>query len=194
MKTENFKKILIDNAWSVLQKGGRTQLNVRYLTKKSNCSLGGFYNFFENVEDLMFHVNIRSIALLFSTLKRNLSKTLQLPEVTLKAAFVSLGEGYLCFAEEQTNFWKGLFESVTRENLPEWYKLKIRGFLKEIEEMLVAYFNAPPKKIHRTVTLFWAAIHGVCSIFINRKIYVIDDLIDDDFVNFYLNHCIDGLI
>ena len=194
MKTKNIQKNLINNAWLAIRKKGRPQLNVRYLTKKSSCSIGGFYNVFKDIEDLMFHVNTKSINLLFSNLKKNLNLELSLPDVTLKTSLISLGKGYLFFAESEINLWKSLFETITRENLPEWYKLKIRKNLKEVEDILINYFNIPAEKIHRTITLFWAVIHGVSSIFINRKIYVIDDIIDDNFINFYLSHCIDGLI
>lgn len=181
-------------AWYTVQESGKQTLTVRSLTKMNNCALGGFYNLFENVEDLMFHVNAKSVAFLFTALNKKLLETLREPSITLKAALVSLGEEYLIFAKTNINLWKSLFESITQEKVPDWYKLKIRNLLNGLEKVLVTHFEVSSEKMHRTVTLFWAAIHGICSILINRKIYVIDDFIDDNFINEYLSHCIDGLI
>ena len=194
MKNENIKKNLVDNAFNIIDKQGVAKLSMRKLTKASNCSLGGFYNFFKNVDDLMYHINARSLDILFQMTKVKMYHVLENKNTSYKDLLFAIGQEYLAFSEKHVNLWKSLFESTTKRNIPLWYKEQVRANLKEVEDILSQKFNLPSEQTHRTVTLFWAAIHGVCSIFINKKIYVVDDIIDDQFINFYLSHCIDGLI
>lgn len=187
------KKTLLDVAWTVAQEEGVEALSIRSITRKSDCSLGHFYNFFESGDDLFFHINARTVTLLFDALNERLSAALK-EAVTLEGAFRALGRGYVEFAEGQKKLWKALFECSSREDVPAWYKEKVRTQLKALEDRLSTHLQVEAKKMHQMVTYFWAAMHGISSIVLNRKIYVVEDHVDEMFIDRYVNHCIEGVV
>ena len=110
MKKENMKKTLVDNAFNIVAKQGVAKLSMRKLTTASHCSLGGFYNFFKNVDDLLYHVNARSLTILFQMTKVKIFQIFENKNTSYKDVLFAIGQEYLAFSEKHVNLWKTLFK------------------------------------------------------------------------------------
>ena len=127
-------------------------------------------------------------------MKKALIESLLREDASLKGAFLAVAHAYMDFSQKETNLWKVHFESTTHNDLPAWYKSKIKEALETIEGILMECFEEPKEKIHRIIVMFWAVVQGLSSICINKKNYVIENEISDEFKDQYLRSCIEGII
>lgn len=161
-KREDLKARLVDAARARIVEEGLPNLRARDVAQDAGCALGGLYTVFEDLDDLVIHVNSTTLATLTEMLvladgnKR--SPTDQLRE---------LAKGYLRFAVIHRNLWKALFEhgSANGRQAPQWHleeHLALMNVIAEPLETLQASLSAEDRAV-RARTLF-GAVHGVVSI------------------------------
>lgn len=192
MKKDKLRTKVFNSAWKIVEREGMDQLNVRKIAKLSDCSLGSIYNSFENFQALQLHINAAVLTNLFSLLKKVIEKGIEEGK-TLRQIFKDLGNVYIEFGNNNTFLWKAVFEHFSVNPLPEWYSKRAQEGIYQICDRLAAHFKIPVEEMRHKVGFFWASIHGMSAILLNRKMEMVADLFKEGSLNAYINNCINSL-
>lgn len=192
MTKEKLKTKVFNSAWKIVEEEGMDRLNVRTIARLSECSLGSIYNCFENFESLQLHINAAVLMDLFSTLRQvidgGIKQKKKLPDI-----FRELGNTYIEFANQKKFLWKALFEHFPVEPLPEWYRKQAQEGIYQIATHLAKHFKIPESEMKSKVGFFWASIHGMGAILLNRKMEMVSDLFKESSLDTYIDYCLQGL-
>lgn len=192
MKKEKLRKTVFNSAWKIVENEGIDRLNVRKIAKLSDCSLGSIYNAFENFESLQLHINSAVLSDLFSNLRAVIKTGIERRE-SLREIFRALGSAYIEFGNKNKFLWKAVFEHFPVEQVPEWYQKQTQDGIYQICEDLAKHFNISVEEMKCKVGFFWASIHGMGAILLNRKMEMVSDLFRDSSLNTYVEYCLEGL-
>jgi AcrR family transcriptional regulator len=192
MKSHQLKKRVFEAAWQIVEKEGMDLLNVRKLALLSSCSLGSIYNAFGSFQDLQLHINAKILANLYHILNETADKGIKEGK-SLRAVFRDLGLAYIEFGQKNRLLWKALFEYFPNDPMPEWYGKHAREGIYDICKRLSQAFGLSEAQAKQIVGFFWAAIHGVSAILLNRKMEMVAELFNTDSLLPYVEYCLDGL-
>jgi AcrR family transcriptional regulator len=148
-------------AREIAEAEGLRGLTVRRIAGRIGYAPGTLYNLFENLDDLILHLNGETLDALYQSLAD--TPLDDDPE----AATHRLAAGYICFTRAHRNLWNILFEHhlPEGEELPDWHHEKIRRLLELVEWALAPLF--PPgqdAEKHHSARVLWSSVHGICSL------------------------------
>ncbi len=189
MSRSELRRKILDLGWKVLEKEDGNALRIRDLASGCGCSIGTVYNAFHGMNEIVLRLNVRSLDLLYDALLKALEEADGLQE-----GVRGMGMAYMRFAKMHPHRWKLLFENESVENAPEWYLDEVNVKLREIEGELMRRFYLKLDEAMRLVGFFWAAIHGITSIILNKKSRVVEGIIKEEDLDAYVDHCLMGMI
>ena len=192
-KNANLKTDILENGWRILVEKGRDALRLRDLAKENGCSVGTIYNLFENLDEIVLHLNLKCLDKMYSTLHQELTKEIQ-SQATLHEVLHKLGKTYIRFGLENPWMWKSLFENLAIDPLPAWYRDKVQAGIQFIEKAIQKAYGLQAEKASRIVSFFWAAMHGMTSIMLNKKMEVVIEAVQEESVASYIDHCLKGFL
>lgn len=187
-KRETLRKVILGHAHGLLKSNGVSEIKMRSLATASDCSVGTLYNVFKNINEIYFHLNIRTIKellhLLFAELKQGTEEKAHLKEILPRMGWV-----YIRFGQNNLHCWKALFETQAAAPPPYWYTVEISKEMKPFEELLMKEYLFSLEKANQLINYFWFAIHGVSSIILNKKA----TNHSEEFLQKYVDHCLRGI-
>ncbi|HEY5236149.1 MAG TPA: TetR/AcrR family transcriptional regulator [Rhabdochlamydiaceae bacterium] len=192
MKKANLRKRVFESAWQIAASEGFEQLNIRRLAQLSSCAVGSIYNAFGSFQDLQLHINAKILKELYQILNETTERAIE-DKKSLRTLFIDLGLAYIEFGKKNRLLWKTLFEHFPNEPIPEWYGKTAQEGIYQICGRISDAFGISEADAKQIVGFFWAAIHGVSAILLNRKMEMVADLIDADNLEPYVEYCLDGL-
>ena len=158
-KEEQYE-LALQAARELIEVDGPRALTARNVADAIGYSPGTLYNLFENLDDLITHLNGRLLdemddALAGAAVSDDTGENLRL-----------LLHRYLSFIGERTNLWILLCEhSIPGGQVPTWYQRKIEKVLAILEGALAPAFDCldheGPK---RSARVLWASLHGIWSL------------------------------
>ena len=157
-----FRDIALAAAAEIVAKRGPGELTVRAVAARMGCSVGSLYNNFESAEDLIAHINGRTLDALYDATAA--VPLTGVPEDDLHRIL----DAYLRFVAENRSSWKVLFDERRPESFeaPDWYLAKIERVFGLLEAALQPIF--PPGgdagRPRAAARLLWSALHGVWSL------------------------------
>ncbi len=155
------KEKLVSIASAHIRAEGLGKLRARNVTKEAGCALGALYNVFSDIDDLVVHVNSRTLARL-SEAVGSANEGISEP----RARLVGLAVSYLDFARAEPKLWMSLFEHRMPAGtaVPDWHLQEHAALIHQIAEPLGALqpHLSQEKLAIRAKTLF-SAVHGVVS-------------------------------
>jgi AcrR family transcriptional regulator len=193
VKDAGLKKDILENGWAILNQNGREALRMRELAKLSDCSVGTVYNLYDNLNEIILRLNVRSLDQMYGVLHQEMRKEIECGS-NLYEVFHKMGKAYISFGLRYSKLWRSLFESVPIDPMPEWYKEKAQNGLFIIEAAIQKKFGLSEGQANQLVNFFWAAMHGMTSILINRKLEALNESATEAFVTSYIDHCLRGFI
>ena len=167
---QQLRELILDAAQDIIQAQGLGGLSAREIARRIEYSPGTIYNMFENLDDVVLHVEARVL----ESLDKRLSTLLQDGNATGRVA--RLAQTYLAFTHENPRLWNLLFEHhlPAGTDLPAWYQQKLEGLMSRVEEALAPLF--PPGREadrQRAARVLWAGVHGVTSLSTADKLSVV---------------------
>jgi len=166
-KRQALRDKLIEAATLRVEAGGIKDLNARTVTSDAGCALGSLYTAFVDLDDLIIHMNSRTLHALGEAVK-TASETAQDPVAKLKA----LARAYVKFASNNHALWIALFDyaALTGAEIPQWHQNE--------QEVLIRYIVGPVTQLSRDLepealglrirTLF-SAVHGIVSMSLEER-------------------------
>lgn len=193
MKNETLRDQIFASAWQIVESEGMAKLNVRKVAHLTGCSLGSIYNAFDNFYSLQVHINAKILSLLYAALEKTISEGFK-EKKSLIAILKDLGMAYFSFAVENKFLWKSLFEFFPIETLPDWYGEHARKGIYALCNKLAKEYVVSEARIKQIIGFFWSSVHGVTSIFLNKKMDMVAELINPNCIEPYVEYCLDGLL
>jgi len=148
-------------AREIVETEGPRGLTVRRIASRIGYSSGTLYNVFENLDDLIVHLNGSTLDSLRETLEGE--PVDQEPE----AAARGLVDRYVRFTRNHPELWSLMFDHhlPAGQELPAWHHEKIRRLLGLMEQALSPLFPAghEAERLH-AARVIWSSLHGICSL------------------------------
>jgi len=169
---------------------GLPALTARSVARAIGYSPGTLYNVFKDLDDLVIHLNGRTI----DALDRALAQAT--PTGDPRRDLGQLLELYLQFVRDHHNLWSVLFDyrAAADWSVPQWYLEKVGKLLGRIEAALAPLFAAGDRESAASAArVLWASLHGICSLSESNKLRVITDRSAREMAEFLVANLIAGL-
>jgi AcrR family transcriptional regulator len=183
------REMILQAARDIIEAQGLAGLSAREIARRIGYSPGTIYNIYENLDDVILHVEAGVLDALEGRLAEALAKTPSGPD-----ALPALAHAYLAFTHEKPRLWNLLFEHHLPPNvdLPQWYQQKLEGLLVRIEQSLAPLFpQGHEADRHRAARVLWAGVHGITSLSTADKLSIVTSeaatRLIDDLVRTYLD-------
>ena len=118
---EQLRELILDAAQAIIESNGLAGLSAREIARRIGYSPGTIYNMFQNLDDVVLHVEARVLDALDARLAAALTQGP--PEEGARR----LAEAYLAFTHERPKLWNLLFEHYMPggSDTPPWYQQKL---------------------------------------------------------------------
>jgi AcrR family transcriptional regulator len=187
---EELHDLLLGQAQRIVETEGFRALTARRLAEAVGYSPGTLYNLFANLDDLVVHVNGRTLELLDASLAQ--TPLTGDPEKDILA----LAMTYFAFVAGHPRLWELLFEYRLGEGsqLPDWFTEKIRQILARLAAVLAPLFAPSESEIvDEAVQVLWASLHGIGSLATSGKLEVVATRSMLDLTRSLVVHYVGGL-
>lgn len=165
---EQIKELALMAAEEIIDQQGLNSLTARGIARKMNYTVGTLYLVFENLSDLIVHVNGRTLDMLRKRLDTVLTSSLDQHE---KLAL--LVNEYIDFAHQNKQRWICLYtyNLPMGNELPIWYAGKISALFVLIEEQLAILNRHKSRALIRSkARALWCSVHGICVLSVSGKL------------------------
>ncbi len=177
----------MDAAQATIEAHGLAGLSAREIARRIEYSPGTIYNMFQNLDDVVLHVEGRVL----DALDARLADVSRGEDVV--GAAQQLARAYLAFTHEKPRLWNLLFEHhLPKETqLPAWYQQKLEMLMGRVEDVLAPMFvDGTEEDRKRAARVLWAGLHGITSLSTADKLSVVAPdaagSMIDDFVRTYM--------
>lgn len=170
--SEQLKRMALDATRDIVAEHGFRELSTRKVASRIGYSVGTLYNHFENLDDLVLHLNAETLDALYEQLSQ--TPMTGVPETDV----VALADAYYDFIDKHFSLWSAIFEHRLPEgqDLPDWYQPKVDRLLELVDERIAPLFpDGPREAIVGTSRLLWGAVHGLCILTRTDKMSLVSE-------------------
>lgn len=164
---DNLRHRLIDAAERRIGEQGLAGLKARQVTADAGCALGALYNAFADLDDLVLHVNARTLDRLAAAFA-GAYRAGESAEETIAV----LARTYVRFALENRMLWSAVFALALPEgrSAPDWYVVRYRALIDQIADPLAKLRpDLSPDELQLRARTLFAAVHGVVRLFLEAR-------------------------
>ncbi len=164
---DQLRELILNAARSIIETNGLAGLSAREIARRIGYSPGTIYNMFENLDDVVLHVEARVLDELDARLAAALTDNAPQDRAARLAA------AYLAFTHEHPKLWNLLFEHYLPggSDTPPWYQERLELLMNRVETALAPLF--PPgaeAERKRAARVLWAGVHGITSLSTTNKL------------------------
>ena len=164
---DQLRELILDAAQAIIVANGLAGLSAREIARRIGYSPGTIYNMFENLDDVVLHVEARVL----DALDQRIEEAMRVDATEDKV--VALAESYLAFTSERPKLWNLLFEHYmpSGADTPPWYQQKLEMLMSRVETAMAPLF-APEDHValQRSARVLWAGVHGITSLATANKL------------------------
>jgi len=158
---QELRELILQAAQDLIQRDGLAGLSAREIARRIEYSPGTIYNVFENLDDVVLHVEARLLDALDARLAA------QPRSGDAGENLRQLAKSYLQFTHEHPKLWNLLFEHHMPAGsvVPAWYQQKLDNLMRRIEQALEPLLGAEDAAaLQRSARVLWAGVHGITSL------------------------------
>ncbi len=158
---EELYALAIGAAERIVEADGFRALTARNVADVIGYSPGTLYNLFENLDDIILHLNARTFDRLYGELSQISVSGIARDDLE------RLLDAYLDFLARHPNLWRAVtdFSLTNGRTVPEWYARKVDKMLGLIERALAPVFaDGARQTAGAHARVLWASLHGICSL------------------------------
>ena len=162
------REMALQAAESILEQDGIQGLTARRIAARIDYTVGSLYLLFRNLDDLVMHVNARTLDELAEAIETAVSRCRQ-----PRRCVLALGHAYVQFAMDNPERWRLLFRQPLsgEETVPGWYARHVARIQLLMEQQLEPLAG---KRSRRKLTLaarsLCSAVHGVSLLAMDRRL------------------------
>lgn len=182
---KELKEMAIIAGLNIIDNQGFSGFSARKLATDIGYTVGTLYNVFDNYDNLILHINARTLDEWFDQMQKTL-------ETEKNITILSLANFYIEYSRNNYNRWVTLFEyhiSGDKKH-PKWYQDRIIRFFDFVETLLMPIVKNNRKKARRSARILWAGIHGICILSFSGKLDIAEaespEILAESFVKCYL--------
>ncbi len=186
---EQIRDMALAAAESIVIHDGPTKLSTRKVARSIGYTAGTLYLVFKNFDDLVLHVNSRTLDDLYKYLEQHADFSNASPVKSIK----SIAKAYYDFAQADYQRWRLLFEYHAQEGTdnPDWFQEQIRQIFTLVGAQLARLLpHLDDDSIQRTAHSLWSGVHGICVLQLSDKLTIVHNVdaveLTDDLVTNYL--------
>lgn len=155
---DELKEMFIQAGRELVLQEGYQALNARGVAARIGYSVGTLYNIFNNLSDLVVHINARTLDGLLQRLKENSGEL--------------MAQTYLRYTQESAPLWRLIFEYQMPEgsSFPDWWIEKVNESFALIEEKIRPEFGGSEEELACAARLFWMGLHGISMLALSGRI------------------------
>lgn len=164
---EQLRQLILDSAQAIIETNGLAGLSAREIARRISYSPGTIYNMFQNLDDVVLHIEARVLDALDERLLAALAEGPPEEKVS------RLAEAYLSFTQERPKLWNLLFEHYmpADSQAPAWYQQKLELLMSRVETAMAPLFPAHADlERQRAARVLWAGVHGITSLATANKL------------------------
>ena len=188
---EEIREMALNAAEELVTKQGLSGLSARKVASAIGYAPGTLYLVFKNLDDLVLHLNARTLDRLQGHLESQQSE-----QGTPRERLITLAHAYIDFANANTPLWNALFQEAISDasELPEWYLQRLSRVFGLVEKALSPLADHQREiTIRRAARVLWASVHGICTLKIRQRLdlaggqsveEMVDMLLDNFLVGF----------
>jgi AcrR family transcriptional regulator len=169
----NLRDALIEAADKTIAVHGLKGLRARSLAFEVGCAVGAIYNVVNDIDDLIFAVNERTLQMLEDELATSADEDASAPPID---KLVRFAVAYLNFAADHGLRWRAIFEHSMSEGgeVPEWYRGRQRRLFSYLDQPLseLAPDMPAPRRAQVARSMF-SAVHGLVALGLDEKVQAI---------------------
>jgi AcrR family transcriptional regulator len=153
--------LVLDESQKIIESKGVAALTARSIAAAIGYSPGTLYNLFDNIDEIILHLNGRTLDDLY---KKLLDETEQ---SSGPAKLDRMITAYLHYNKISQQRWNLLFEHRLPEEqiFPEWYQQRINLLLELIADSLESLLpGCGEREINHSARVLWCGLYGVCSL------------------------------
>ncbi len=165
---EEIREMALNAAEELVTKRGLSGLSARKVATAIGYTPGTLYLVFKNLDELVLHLNARTLDQLQAHLERQQSE-----QGTPRERLVTLAHAYVDFATTNTPRWNALFDEEVSDagELPEWYLERLSRVFGLVEKALSPLGDDHNQNaIRRAARVLWASVHGICTLKIRQRL------------------------
>ncbi len=151
------RQMILDAATGLIDRAGPAGLSARAVARKIGYSVGTIYNLFDDLDDLVWQINGRTLDSLQTNLAAAATGSGAEPRVR------RLAQAYLDFVTTYPKRWALVLENRPGAAAPpRWYSDRIGGLFDLAEAALADYFpDAAAGARRRSAYVLWAGLTGI---------------------------------
>ncbi len=183
---EQLTELVLAEVHNALALEPADQLSLRKLAKAVGYSPGTLINLFGSYSKLILAANARTLDQISQQLA-DVMETQDSAEQKLKHFALA----YLDFAQQHPHQWRILFEHHLEEgeDIPQWQWSRINRLFSMIENCLSSLNpEASESKTHEASRVIWAAVHGICALHIDDKLFAQKEVEANSMITSLLDH------
>jgi AcrR family transcriptional regulator len=191
---EEIRDMALEAAEQIIVEQGHDGLTARKVASEIGYTVGTLYLVFENLNDLIMHINARTLDRLHQLMNDGETQNL-----APKDRLIRLGQIYIHFAYSDPHRWALIFEHRPTDDrpTPDWYAEKVMRVFAVVEETLQPLAPHRTKsEISQAACALWAGIHGICILGITQKLSDVgEDSVQDlarsligNYLSGFMNH------
>lgn len=167
---DELSTLILDAAWKVIATESENAMTARRIAADIGYAPGSIYNVFPSMEEVLLHINGRTLDLLYTTLTH---PSCHNPQKTPLHNMQMMARRYIDFAHTHYPFWMTLFSSTLQSARfeHEWYAQKVQALFQPLEDVL---HNALPEQHEKSLKLhariLWSSVHGITFLAVTGKL------------------------
>ncbi|MGB5718562.1 MAG: TetR/AcrR family transcriptional regulator [Gammaproteobacteria bacterium] len=168
---EELREMTLKAAENIVVEQGYEGLSARKVATAIGYTVGTLYLVFENLDDLILHINARTLDRLHARMAESQAKSGDAVDYLLQ-----LGEIYIRFANDDPHRWAMVFEHRFSEDrvVPAWYQEKIARMFAMVEEGLAPLAtNRPQLEVTQAARALWGGVHGICILALTDNLGIV---------------------
>ena len=168
---EELREMVLSAAEQIVVEQGYQGLSARKVAAAIGYTVGTLYLVFENLDDLILHINARTLDRLHARMTEIQANAGDATDYLLQ-----LGEVYIAFADADPHRWAMVFEHRFSGDqvVPAWYQEKIARMFAMVEEGLEPLANdRTGQEITQAARALWGGVHGICILALTDNLGVV---------------------
>jgi len=184
---EQLGELILGAAEQLIAENGMAGLSARAIAKAIGYTPGTIYLVFANLDDVILHVNARTLDRLFAPIEKAVAG-----DDTPTGQLVRAARAYVEFARAHPNLWRACFEHrlPSEQTGPDYIDMRIQRLIALIMPPLAAASRAEGAHLNAAAQALWSGVHGICILSLTNKLHLVGgqatEHLTDDLVIHYL--------